>query len=66
MTDHEPVADADLLRRLDVLDHWLESLRMATTREETWLLTNDEQPKQAHEIVCEARAELERLYGITR
>ena len=53
--------DDDLLRRLDVLDHWFESLRIATTRDDTWLLTNDAQPKQAHELLREARARIAQM-----
>ena len=36
---------------VEILLRWIESLQMATTREEAWLLTNQDQPKQADAIV---------------
>jgi hypothetical protein len=41
----------------DVLK-WLDSLRMATTREEAWFLTNDEQPAQAYRAIRHLREAL--------
>ena len=45
---------------VEILLRWVESLRRATTPEETWLLTNHDQPAQADAIIRRILDELVR------